>query len=97
MEDAAPQTIHLSDYTPPAYLVDKVELTFRLDPERTRVLSRIAFRPNPESREREFFLHGEGLELISSRIDGARVTPDLVEGGLTCDVPGCPVHLGGRG
>jgi len=90
MKDAAPQTIHLSDYTPPAYLVDKVELTFRLDPERTRVLSRIAFRPNPETQDRDFFLHGEDIELISSHIDGAPVRPSMVEGGLTCEVPDAP-------
>ncbi|MGM0741837.1 MAG: aminopeptidase N [Pseudomonadota bacterium] len=90
MKDAAPQTIHLSDYTPPAYLVDTVELTFRLDPERTRVLSRIAFRPNPDTDDRAFFLHGEALKLISSRIDGAPVTPGMVEGGLTCEVPDAP-------
>ena len=46
MKDAAPAAVYLSDYTPPAWLVERVELTFRLHPTATRVLSRIVFRPN---------------------------------------------------
>ena len=45
MRDAAPQTIYLKDYTPFGYLIDSVELTFKLHPTKTRVLSKIAFRP----------------------------------------------------
>ncbi len=88
--DAPPQTVYLKDYKPFGYLVDKVELTFRLHPERTRVLSRIAFRPNPAASERRFFLHGEGLTLIGAAIDGAPVEPLPEEGGLSCAVPERP-------
>lgn len=87
MKDAAPQKIYLSDYQVPNYLVEDVHLTFRLAPESTRVLSRITFRPNPEASSKDFFLHGEDLKLISTKIDGAAVTPDLVVGGLACAVP----------
>ncbi len=90
MRDAAPQTIYLKDYTPFGYLIDGVELTFRLHPTKTRVLSRIRFRPNPEATDRRFFLHGEELTLISAAIDGQTVTPEMVEGGLTCPVPDAP-------
>ena len=90
MRDAAPQTIHLSDYAPFGYLVDSVELDFALDPHKTRVKSRIAFRPNPAAQDSRFFLHGEGLTLIAARIDGKEVTPSLTEQGLTCEVPGAP-------
>ncbi|RKF14967.1 aminopeptidase N [Roseovarius spongiae] len=90
MKDAVPQTIRLSDYTPPAYLVDEVHLTFRLNPSATRVTSRIAFRPNPEARERRFKLDGEGLKLIRAMIDGEPVTPALSDAGLTCDAPDAP-------
>ena len=86
----ASRTIHLSDYTPPAYLVDKVDLTFRLSPEKTRVLSRIAFRPNPAATSREFFLHGEGLVLISASIDGQDWKPHVTETGLSAQVPDAP-------
>ncbi|SEL80891.1 aminopeptidase N [Roseovarius azorensis] len=90
MKDAAPQPIYLRDYTPPAYLVDRVHLTFRLAPHTTRVISRIAFRPNPAATSREFFLHGEALRLIRARIDGAEITPELTAEGLRADVPDAP-------
>ncbi|MDP5360567.1 MAG: aminopeptidase N, partial [Paracoccaceae bacterium] len=87
MKDAAPQTIYLSDYTPPAYLVDAVHLTFKLAPTSTRVLSRITFRPNPATANRDFFLQGVDLQLISAAINGAPVTPQITDQGLHCTVP----------
>ncbi|WP_417733733.1 aminopeptidase N [Roseovarius sp.] len=90
MKDAAPQPIYLSDYTPPAYLVDQVHLTFRLSPDRTRVISRIGFRPNPDAQGREFFLHGEGLEFIRAMIDGIEISPDITPEGLRAEVPDAP-------
>lgn len=86
----APETIFLKDYTQAAYLVEDVHLTFRLAPSATRVLARIRFAPNPAVTDRSFFLHGEQLKLISARIDGAPVTPDVTATGLTCDVPDAP-------
>ncbi|SIS72486.1 aminopeptidase N [Roseivivax lentus] len=90
MKDASPQTIYLKDYTPYGFVVEAVHLTFTLDPDATRVKSRIAFAPNPDATDRTFFLHGEDLTLLSARIDGAEVTPSLTEAGLTCDVPDGP-------
>ncbi len=90
MKDAAPQTIFLKDYTPPAYLVDSVHLTFRLSPEHTRVISRIAFRPNPDAQSKEFFLHGENLRLFWAKIDGQEIEPEQSLEGLTCAVPDAP-------
>ncbi|GAB1364115.1 aminopeptidase N [Rhodobacter sp.] len=87
MEDAAPQTIYLADYQPFGWIVEAVELTFRLSPSATRVLSRIRFAPNPEAAGQEFFLHGEELALISARIDGQPVQPQVSAKGLTCAVP----------
>ncbi len=90
MNDAAPQTIYLKDYTPFDYLIDDVNLTFRLDPDATRVTARIRFRPNPETQTRRFFLHGQELKLLSARIDGSEVTPRLTDKGLEADVPDAP-------
>ena len=84
------QTVYLADYTPPAFLVDKVGLHFVLQPGATRVKSRIEFRPNPDSTDGQFFLHGENLRLISAHIDGQPITPSLCDGGLTCAVPNAP-------
>ncbi len=89
MKDASPQTIYLSDYRPFGYTVDDVQLTFRLSPNATRVISRITFTPNPDFPG-AFFLHGQDLSLISVKIDGAPVTPTLTPDGLTCDVPDKP-------
>ncbi|EDZ45242.1 aminopeptidase N [Rhodobacterales bacterium Y4I] len=94
MKDAspatAPKTFYLKDYTPFGYDAESVHLTFRLAPETTRVLSKIRFAPKPDAADRTFFLHGEELKLISAKIDGEEVSPELVEGGLKCEVPGAP-------
>ena len=90
MKDARPQPIHLKDYTPPPWLVDRVHLTFRLAPENTRVLSRIDFRPNPAARSRVFFLHGEGLRHIGACVDGREITPEITDEGLFAQVPDAP-------
>lgn len=90
MRDAAPQTIYLADYTPFGFLIDSVALTFKLHPTKTRVLSKIAFRPNPDASDTRFFLHGEELSLISAKIDGAPVDVRHVDGGLEADVPNAP-------
>jgi aminopeptidase N len=90
MRDAAPTTIYLKDYTPFGYVVDSVHLTFDLEPHATRVTSRIAFTPNPETKDRSFFLHGEQLKLISASIDGNAVTPAVTDQGLSCEVPNAP-------
>ncbi|MCK0143445.1 aminopeptidase N [Aliiroseovarius sp. F20344] len=90
MKDAAPQPIYLADYTPPAFLIDTVELTFLLNPTATRVISKIRFTPNPNATSKEFFLHGEELTLIRATIDGKEITPEFVEDGLTADVPDAP-------
>ncbi|WP_458790097.1 aminopeptidase N [Yoonia sp. MH D7] len=90
MTDSAAQTIYMADYTVPAYLIDTVHLVFKLDGDATRVISKIAFRPNPAAKTRDFFLHGEDLKLISVRVDGEVVLPELVAGGLRCDVPDAP-------
>jgi aminopeptidase N len=90
MRDAAPQTIHLADYTPFGFVIDSVALQFDLDPHKTRVTSRIAFRPNPDATDKTFFLYGEQLTLIGAKIDGQPITPEVTAQGLTCPVPDAP-------
>ena len=84
------QTIYLKDYQVPAYLVDHIALEFDLHPTATRVRSTVKFRPNPDSSNSEFFLHGENLTFLSAYINGAAVTPIMSEAGLTCNVPDGP-------
>ncbi|WP_226779212.1 aminopeptidase N [Oceaniglobus trochenteri] len=91
MKDAAPQAVHLSDYRPFSHLIDDVHLTFRLSPGATRVVSRIAFRPNPAAEPGQALrLDGENLHLVSAAIDGAPVSPEVNETGLVCAVPEGP-------
>ena len=75
MTQTAPQQINLSDYRPPAHLVDHVHLTFRLAPKGTRVISRIRFRANPAGAGGDLWLDGEGLRLIGAAIDGVALGP----------------------
>ena len=84
------QKIYLANYQPPAFLVDHVALEFTLHPTATRVRSTVKFRKNPDSPVGKFFLHGEGLKLLSSYINGVAVSPDISDMGLTCDVPSVP-------
>ena len=84
------QTIYLADYQLPAFLVDHVALEFTLHPTATRVRSTVKFRKNPDSPVTKFFLHGEGLTLLSSYINGVAVSPKVSHSGLTCDVPNLP-------
>ncbi|WP_424933047.1 aminopeptidase N [Amaricoccus macauensis] len=78
--DAQTPAIRLADYTPPAYLVDRAELTFRLDPEATRVLARLEMRPNPavSGPSRDLRLDGRGLKLISAAINASPLAPDVL-------------------
>ena len=90
MKDATPLPVRLVDYAPPAWLIDEVHLTFRLDPKATQVSSRIRFRPNPESTDRTFQLDGKKLQLLRAMIDGVPVHPKLTDDGLTVPVPDGP-------
>jgi len=84
------QTIYLKDYTPPAYLIDQTELTFHLHPTKTRVISRIAFRPNPDAVSDQFVLDGVDMSLVWAKIDGVPVSPEISDTDLVCEVPNAP-------
>ncbi len=66
--------IFLKDYTPPAYLVDNVHLTFELHPTATRVHSRMRCRLNTEEKQ-SLVLHGEHLELVEVKLEGVVLSP----------------------
>jgi aminopeptidase N len=91
--DSSPQTIFRKDYTPPAYLVDTVELGFDLDPARTIVANRITMHHNPASKSRDIVLHGEEIELVQLRLNGKLLTAAqyrLTPSSLT--IPKAPVE-----
>ena len=90
MTVSRPEPVRLSDYTPYAFAVDRVELTFRLAPNATRVLSRIWFRPNAGAPRGVFRLDGENLKLIRAAIDGRAITPEITSDALVAEVPDAP-------
>ena len=62
MRTDTPQPIRLTDYRPPAYLIDEVHLDFALAPTASRVRARLTIRRNGK--------HAEPL-----RLDGVRLKP----------------------
>ena len=80
-----------ADYRPPAFLIDRVELEFDLDPDATWVVSTLAFRRNPkavaEDATAPLVLDGEQQEDVSVTLDGAPVTAVLAPGRLTIGQP----------
>ena len=91
------KTIHLSDYQPYPYLLDRVSLVFDLAPSATRVKARLEFTPNPaRAGSHDLRLDGEEMLLISARINGAPITAKPDATGLTipaADVPDGPFTL----
>jgi aminopeptidase N len=87
-DTAAP--IRLQDYRPPEWLVDTVSLDISLHPASTRVRALLSLRPSPTSAAAPLVLDGDGLSLVSLKIDGSAApegsfvaTPD----GLTIPQP----------
>ena len=80
------QKIYLKDYQVPNYLVDQVELTFKLSEEKTHVLAKIFFRANPEATDSKFYLDGIDLDLQWAKIDGERIYPTISSTGLSFNV-----------
>lgn len=76
MRTSQPQTIYLSDYKVPAYLVDTVDLRFELFEDGARVHSTLELRRNPESEEvaAPLELDGDSLKLESVALDGSELT-----------------------
>ena len=58
------------DYTAPAFWVDTVDLTFDLDPAKTRVLNRMRVRRNPDVAAQPLRLDGEDLNLARVMVNG---------------------------
>jgi aminopeptidase N len=66
------KTTFLKDYTPPSFLINRVELTFKLNENLTQVNSRLALTRNSisENKNKPLVLQGENCELIFIKLDG---------------------------
>ena len=72
MRDAQPRTIHLKDYQPPAYLIDRVTLDIDIRADDTIVRATLSVRRNPAGQAgAPLELHGDEVEFVSASLDGA--------------------------
>ncbi len=69
MRTETPTAIYLKDYTPPAWLVDRVDLEVAIHTGHTEVRARLACRRNPVGPGGDLVLDGEQLELVAIRLD----------------------------
>jgi aminopeptidase N len=77
MKPKTPRPIFLKNYRPPDYLIDKVDLDVALQPERTRVRSRLSVRANPKVRGKRapLRLDGAHMDLDEISLNRKRLTP----------------------
>jgi aminopeptidase N len=67
-----PQVIRRADYAPPAFWIDSVDLSFDLDPAKTRVLNKMRVRRNPAAAaDAPLRLDGDDLNLARVLVNGA--------------------------
>ncbi len=71
-----PTAVRLSDYRPPDFAIDTVDLDFVLDQHKTRVTARLALRPLGTATTLE--LVGDELTLIDLRLDDAALPAERV-------------------
>ena len=69
--DAQPAAVRREDYQAAAFLIDSVDLTFDLDPVKTRVLNKMVVRRNPSVPAQALRLDGEELNLSRVLVNGA--------------------------
>jgi aminopeptidase N len=69
-QDDTAKVIRRADYTAPAFRIDTVELTFDLDPAKTRVLNKMTLRRNPDVAAQPLKLDGEELNLARVLVNG---------------------------
>ncbi|HMS27054.1 MAG TPA: aminopeptidase N [Burkholderiaceae bacterium] len=64
------KTTYRADYAPPAYWIDSVDLTFDLDPQKTRVLNKMRIRRNADMPVQALKLDGDELTLARVLVNG---------------------------
>ncbi len=71
LREVANTVVRREDYAAPAYWIDTVDLTFDLDPAKTRVLNRMRLRRNTAVAPQPLRLDGEDLNLARVLVNGA--------------------------
>ena len=71
LDEHGPATVvYRGDYAAPAYWIDSVNLTFDLDPTKTRVLNKMTLRRNPDVAPQPLRLDGDELNLARVLVNG---------------------------
>ncbi len=87
MREPQARTIHLKDYTPPAYVVETVELDVDIRDDHAIVKAKLSVRRNG-NHEQPLVLNGDELELVSVSLDGRPAEHAVTPEALTVrDVP----------
>jgi aminopeptidase N len=77
MRTEEPRPVRLSEYRPPDWLVETVELDVRLHATQTPVRATLRLKPNPAAdAPAPVVLDGEGLTLVALKIDGETLAAD---------------------
>ena len=77
MRTEDPRPVRLSEYRPPDWLVETVDLDFKLHPTQTPVRATLKLKPNPAAgAPAPLVLDGDGLTLVSLKIDGETLSGD---------------------
>ena len=85
MREGQSKVIYRSDYQPPTFWIDTVELCFDLDPAKTRVLNRMRVRRNPEVAPQPLRLDGEELNLARVLVGGQGTSFKMENGQLVLE------------
>jgi len=76
--------VRRGDYRAPGFWVDRVELTFELDPESTRVTSTLSLRRNCDAgAEDTLTLFGDSLTLDALMLNGVPLAPTAFRSGAS--------------
>eukprot|EP01032_Pedospumella_encystans_P022581 gene22581-25586_t len=70
MREGQPTAVHREAYAAPAFCIDTVDLTFDLDPTKTRVLNKMRLHRNPDVAAQPLRLDGEDLNLARVLVNG---------------------------
>ena len=75
MRTETPHAIYLKDYTPPAWLIDTVDLHVTIQDGHAEVRARLACRRNPAAVASDLVLNGEELALQEVGVGGMALAP----------------------
>lgn len=87
MRTDQPVTIYLKDYQEPAFRPTNLDLTFDIRDGKTRVKSRCHYEAVGNGQE-DLVLNGEDLKLISCKLDGEFIEPQVTDRHLIIPSPG---------